>query len=306
MRKLNHHLKSFKNAWYTILTQPFEHLINVLVLALIITICAAGLSLNNSLEVWKQKNIVYPQMIVYMNSNANEADINNVQQTLVKIGKPTINDFKFISKQQALDEMHNDQRMKDVASDVIDPNNNPLPDVIIVNAGTVESTALTKLNMQLEQLPLVDDVQMDINYANKISDLLGFANKISLGMQGLFIVVLSLVVYNMIRLQMMLKSDAIQVSRLIGASDSFIMRPLIHYAIWQVTLATAIAGGGIYLFTQNLNAIFVHFSSLFGNGFQLQVLPIKEFMTMWGVLIVFTIFTVFLAVRWVFRNTYSK
>lgn len=306
MQKLNHHIRSLKQAWITMLTNPFEHLINIVILALIITACTAGLSLNNSLGVWKQHNTVYPQIMISMNTNANQADIDVVQKTLVKIGQPLIHDFKYISKAQALDELNNDQNMKEMASGVIDANDNPLPDVIIINTATAESDALTKLSMQLNQLNLVDSVHMDINYANKVSDLLGFATKISFGIQLLFIVVLSLVIYNMIRLQMMLKSDAIQVSRLIGASDSFIMRPLIHYAIWQVTIATAFAGGGIYLFTKNLNNLFQNFSHLFGTGFQLQPLPISEFIIMWLVLVIFTIFTVFLAVRWVFNNTHTR
>lgn len=302
MIKFNHHIRSFKQAWQTILFHPFEHLINILVLALVITICAAGLSLNNSLDTWKQHNITYPQIMVYMDTRASEAEIDSVQKNLVKIGKPIVNDFKYISKQQALTDLQNDSRTKDIASDVISADNNPLPDMIIINTGVAESDALSKLSMQLEQMPLVEKVQIDINYANKISSLLGFAKKITFSTQILFILVLSLVIYNMIRLQMMLKSDAINVSRLIGASDSFIMRPLIHYAIWQVTLATAVAGGGIYLLTTNLNSMFTHFNNLFGNGFSLQILPLQEFIILWLTLLVFTVFTVFLAVRWVFRN----
>lgn len=302
MKLIAHHIRSFNQAFKTIFQSPIEHLINIMVLALIITMCAAGLSLDISLDNWKNHNITYPQMAIYMDTNANQADVNGVQQSLLKIGKPTVHDFKLISKQQALDELQNDHKMKAIASETIDANNNPLPDVIIVNTGTLDSTTLNKLTMQINQLPMVNDIQIDTNYANKISDLFRFANNVSVTIQMLFMLVLSMVVYNMIRLQMMLKNDAIRVSRLIGASDSFIMRPLVHYAIMQVTIASIVAIGGITLLANNINGLFDKFNSLFGNGFRISILPIEQFVILWFALIVFTYFTVFLAVRWVFRN----
>ena len=305
MHKLTHHIRSFKQAWLTIFQHPVEHLISILVLALIITICAAGLSLNNSLNVWQQQNVVYPQLTLYLENNANQADVENIERNLNQ-QKNLIRDYKFVGKQQALDELRQDQQMKSIASDVIESANNPLPDVLIVNTLSAESTVLNRLNLQLSQLPMVADVQMDLHYASKVQELLGFIRQISLAAQILFIVVLSLVIYNMIRLQMMLKSDAIKVSRLIGASDSYIMRPLCHYAVWQVTLATGLAAFGIHQMTRNLNLMFANFSNLFGKAFAFKTLPLGEFVLMWGVLVVFTIFTVFLAVRWVFRNTYSQ
>lgn len=306
MKRLNHHIRSFQQAWSNILAHPVEHVINVVVLALVIAMCSIGISFNNSLDTWKQNNLIYPQLVVYMDANATDAEINQVQQTLTKIGAPTVHDFKYISKQQALDEMRNDPKMKEIASDVIDPQNNILPDVIIVNTGTFESTELTKLSMHISQLPLVDNVQMDQNYAGKVGSLFGFAGKISLTMQILFILVLSLVIYNMIRLQMMLRSDAIQVSRLIGASDSFIMRPLIHYAVWQVTLATIVATITLIVLNSKLNDLFSHFSNLFGNGFMLHLITVKQMFVMWIILVIFAIFTVFLAVRWVFSHTHTR
>lgn len=306
MNKLTHHFRSFKQAWLTMLQNPVEHLINILVLALIITICAAGLSLNNSLGVWQQQNIVYPQLTLYLDSNANQADVENIERSLNQQSKSVVRDYKFIGKQQALDELRQDQQMKSIASDVIESANNPLPDVIIVNTFSAESNVLNRLNMQLNQLPMVDSVQMDLHYANKVQDLLSFAREISSAAQILFILVLSLVIYNMVRLQMMLKSDAIKVSRLIGASDGYIMRPLCHYAVWQVTLATGVSTLGMHAITHNLNLMFANFSNLFGKSFTLATLPLGQFAMMWLVLVVFTIFTVFLAVRWVFRNTYSK
>ena len=306
MQKLTHHLRSFNQAWLSIFRQPIEHLINIIVLALIISLCALGISLNSNLTNWQSQNLSYPQMMLYLDKTANQADVTNIENTLNKFSKSTVRNYQFISKQQGLAELQQDQQMKAIASDVIDANNNPLPDILIVNTSTSESATLQRLNMQLSQLPMVDSVQMDMNYANKINDLVSFSSQIMLLGQILFIVVLALVIYNMVRLQMLLKSEAVQVSRLIGASDSFIMRPLMHYAVWQVTLAMLIAVAGLRYITSSLNLMFASFSNLFGQNFRIIQLAPQQLIMLWVILVIFTIFTVFLAVRWVFNHSYNQ
>lgn len=306
MSIINNHIKGFKQSWGYIFSQPTEHIISILVLGLIITICATGLSLGSNVDKWRENNIVYPQMIVYMNTQANAADIEATQKIISKASNKIVRSSQFISKDQALTELSQDESMKSIASDAIDANNNPLPDVIIVNTSTAESETLNKLKTQLSQVAMVDNIQIDMNYAGKVDNLLEFASRMSFAIQILFVIVLGMVIYNMVRLQLMLRSNAIQVARLIGASDSFIMRPLIYYAVWQTTIATAISYAGLFFISNSLNKLFANFGSLFGDGFKIDMLPPEQFLIMWGSIMIFTIFTVFLAVRWVFRNTYTK
>ena len=115
-----------------------------------------------------------------------------------------------------------------------------------------------------------------------------------------------LVLYNMIRLQMLLCRDEINVSRLIGASDSFIMRPLAYYAILQVLIASGVAYLLVNLFINFINGLFRHLNYLFGNSFLLSNLDKMDLVQMLCILIIFTIFSVFLAVRWIFKNSYSQ
>jgi cell division transport system permease protein len=306
MRLLLHHVHSSKHSLMTILRHPVEHLINIFVLAIIISICALGFSLNNSITSWKNHNVVYPQAMVYLDKNANQADVANIGKALTKLSPKYIREYKFISKAQGLAYLTQDEQMKQLALGAVDANNNPLPDSFVLNLNSVESQDIARLNMQLSQLPMVDNVQIDTTYAAKVHDLLYFATQIGVMVEVFFIVVLTLVVYNIIRLQMLLKSDAIAVSRLIGASDSFIMRPLIHYAIWQVTLASVVAGAIVQALTHNLNKLFGNLINLFGKDFQLSLITLPQAGIMWLVLVVFTIFSVFLAVRWVFRNSLSQ
>ncbi len=299
---IKRHFTSSLNAWSTILKHPLEHLINILVLALIIILCAFSMALNNSLKIWQQKNVVYPQALLYFESSATIRDINKVEQVLNKMIPITIRNYQYISKDQGLQELNNDSSFKAEAGTLIDTSNNPLPEMIVINTNSAESMPLQHLHLVLEQMPHIAEVLIDMNYAAKISALLAFLNQLGLFSCILFIIVLSLVVYNMIRLQMLLKSDAILVTRLIGANDSFVMRPLIHYALWQITLACGTAILSLNYLITNLNALFQEFSNLLGKGFVISQLSLPQCASLWIILLIFSTFTVFLAVRWVFSR----
>ena len=84
------------------------------------------------------------------------------------------------------------------------------------------------------------------------------------------------------------------------------MRPLMHYAVWQVTLAMLIAVAGLRYITSSLNLMFASFSNLFGQNFRIIQLAPQQLIMLWVILVIFTIFTVFLAVRWVFNHSYNQ
>ncbi len=298
-------IRVFKQSWQIIISKPIEHLINLLALGLIVGLCLTSLSVNKNIRLWQQNNIIYPQIYVYLDNQSEDADKIAVQKYITSVeNNKMISSYKFVSKEEALkDVAASDSSMKDIASDVSSSNDNPLPDVFILNAATVDSKDLDLIAKQLKDIPIVDNVQLDVNYANKINDLVGFTNNVALAVQLLLVGVLCLFVYNIIRLQMMLKSDAIKVSRLIGASDGFIMAPLLQYAFWQVALAMLVGVGMQSIITSQLNNLFQQFTHLFDNSFVMNSLSISDYLMTWIELTAFTLFSVFLAVRWVLNHT---
>lgn len=297
-------LRVFKHAWQIILSKPIEHFINLVALGLIISLCMTSLSVNKSMHIWEDTNIVYPQIYVYMDNQANDADLGVVQKLLTSSEHSReIANYKYVSKDEALNSVTADNDMKSIASEVISSDSNPLPDVFIVNTSTLDAKSLELLTKQLQATPMVDNVQIDVNYANKISDLISFASNISFAVQALLIGVLCLFVYNIIRLQMMLKSDAIKVSRLIGASDGFIMAPLLQYAFWQVSLATITGAVIQVLIAKQINGLFAHFTHLFSDKFVVNLLGVSDYFMIWLEIVAFALLSVFLAVRWVLNHT---
>ena len=274
--------------------------------SIIIAILSSIFVITKSSAVWEKNNLNFPQIMIYLNQNAKQSDISQIEAAINRFNQKLVKNYQFISKQQGLSELQQDEQLKDIASDVISSDNNPLPDVLIVNTNSANPKLLSQLTSRISHMPMVDSVQMDGSYANKINDLINFVKKIATFLQITFLIVFILVLYNMIRLQMLIRRDEITVSRLIGASDSFIMRPLAYYAVLQVTMAAAVAYLLVNLFINFMNGLFIQLNYLFGKGFLLTNLNPAELGQMLAILIVFTIFAVFLAVRWVFKHSDSQ
>jgi cell division transport system permease protein len=306
MKTLNLHLRGFIAALIRIFTNPFEHLFSILTIAVIVTTLSITLVINNSITSWESHNISYPQIIVYLKNDLSQNDVYNLENTINKFSQKTIKGYQFISKNEGLEELKQDTTLKQIASDAISNDNNPLPDVLVLNTNTTDVKLLNSLKNHISEIHLVDEVQMDTEYASKISDLLAFVTNISRLLQLAFAFILIIVIYNMIRLQMSLRQDEIIVSRLIGASDSFIMRPLIHYATIQIILGSAIGFALVNLFANYINNLFSRLNLLFGNGFHLSPLNNIQILQLSVFLIIFGILAVFLAVRFIFKNSYVQ
>ncbi|MEN9945662.1 MAG: hypothetical protein RLZZ293_48 [Pseudomonadota bacterium] len=306
MSKFSAVLYSFKQSWGNIIKQPLEHLINILILSLIVGICLASVTISNNLHNWQNKMINYPQLMVYLDNSANEADIDSLQHFLANLPRHVLKNYHFVSKAEGLASLQQDQQLKSIVSNFSDKQNNPLPDMFILNSATTESATLNKLSQQLNQIPMVDKVSVDLAYANKLNSLINFTSNLVIGCCMLCFALLSLVIYNMIRLQMLINHDQIMVSRLIGASDSFIMRPLFCYAIWQISLALIIASLALHGLISYTDGLLININDLFIKGLQITSLDLPSIGLCWLSFIIFTLFTVFMAVRWIFSNIHAR
>jgi cell division transport system permease protein len=306
MKLLELHFRSFLNAIVRILKHPLEHLFNILVISAITAILGAVLVITNTSNIWQKHNVIFPQIMVYLNDNAKDSDVSFLEKTINKYNPQIIKNYQFISKTKALQELQQDPQLKQITSNLITDGANPLPDVLILNPITTNQKQLQQLVSKITKVPMVSEVQLDVEYANKISDLINFVREIALDVQILFSLVLILVIYNMIRLQMLLRQDEIIVSRLIGASNSFIMRPLTYYAVLQVIIGTLIASLLLNWFIKLINNLFLNFNNLFGEQFLLSYITPIQLLIATLILIIFSVFAVFLAVQWVFQNSFSQ
>jgi cell division transport system permease protein len=81
------------------------------------------------------------------------------------------------------------------------------------------------------------------------------------------------VIFNTIRLQVMTQREEILVSKLIGATDSFIHRPFYYTGALLGLCAGGLALGTVSLALRPLNTAIAEFARLYASEFQLTPLP---------------------------------
>ncbi|MBS0558156.1 MAG: ABC transporter permease [Proteobacteria bacterium] len=110
---------------------------------------------------------------------------------------------------------------------------NPLPPVLIVEPrGDAEA-----LVAQLRGEALVDQVQYDAQWRQRLNAILGLAQRGAQVLAGLLALAALLVIGNTVRLDIAGRSEEIAVMQLLGAEAGFVRRPFLYSGFWYGTFA---------------------------------------------------------------------
>ena len=179
----------------------------------------------------------------------------------------------FTSREKALETMREKSGLADVLTTL---GENPLPDsyVLKLDAFRLAQSGgdVDQLAEQIRALPGVDTVQVDSAWVKRLAALL---NILHLGLLLLAVTlgtVVVAVIFNTIRLQVMTQREEILVSKLIGATDSFIHRPFYYTGALLGLCAGGLALGAVTLALRPLNVAIAEFARLYASEFQLMPL----------------------------------
>ena len=113
---------------------------------------------------------------------------------------------------------------------------NPLPHVLVVtpHIDLIGNPAndMQKLAEKLETYPEIDLVQMDLEWVSRLRSILRISERAIFIISGLLALTVLLVIGNTIKLNIENRKEEIEVSKLIGASPSYIRRPFLYTGIW--------------------------------------------------------------------------
>ena len=141
---------------------------------------------------------------------------------------------------------------------------NPLPDAFFVTLNTLDSNIVDSLYNDIKVLEGVKEVIIDSGWLKKLRSLLYLIKAGLLVLGALLAMVLTVVIGNTIRLQTLTHQKEIEVSRLIGATDSFILRPFIYTGIFYGIGGSFVTIGLLTIIIELFNRIAFKFESIFG------------------------------------------
>ena len=231
------HFEAAKNAVRQLFKQPLATLLILVMLAIAMSLpLALYLGVQSSQAVLGKLN-ESPQITLYMEQNADEADSAVVKELLAADRR--IEKSEFIGKAQGLSELQTSMGEQDIVS-MLD--SNPLPDAFVVSpkpGGT--PSEMQALRQDLTKLPMVESAQLDTEWMQTLYQIDDFVQKVLAFLSVTLSVAFVLVAHNTIRLQILSRKEEIEITKLLGAPSSFIRRPFLYQAVWQSLLAAGLS-----------------------------------------------------------------
>ena len=266
------HWQDARQALRKMLRQPLGNLLNLLMLAIAMSLPVSLYLTAGSIQHWVGKLTAAPQITLFMELSAEQADIAAVQSSLS--AHPRVASFRFVSRDQALHDLEQRSGLTGISEGL---EGNPLPDAFIVTPKSeVAPEELDMLQKELSGLPMVEQSQFDAAWARRLHGLLDLAVKLAWFLGGGFGLALVLITHNTIRMQILARQEEIEVAKLIGATDSFIRRPFLYHAFWVGMLSTLCCWGISTLFVQQAAPAINQFANLYGENIQLAALNLLE------------------------------
>jgi cell division transport system permease protein len=260
---------------------PGSFLFNIIVVAIALALPFTGVTLLDNVRPMSEQLSVDPEISVFVKQDTprDQAEALAVQlrQTLPDKQAKII----FTPREKALESMREKSGLADVLTTL---GENPLPDsyVLKLDAFRLAQSGgdVDQLAEQIRALPGVDTVQVDSAWVKRLAALL---NILHLGLLLLAVTlgtVVVAVIFNTIRLQVMTQREEILVSKLIGATESFIHRPFYYTGALLGLCAGGLALGAVTLALRPLNVAIAEFARLYASEFQLMPLqpPMMAFL----------------------------
>jgi len=274
---LMHHLYVAQNTLRRLRTTPVSSLLNILVIGVALSLPTGGYILLQNVQGLSDKLVGAAQISVFLSMNVSQDEIARFSKQLEQ--HKDIARVEFVPREQALQQLQQSTGLADVAGGLTQ---NPLPHAFIVYPKSTEPQALDKLRDELKTWPKFEHVQLDSAWARKLEALLKFGRLAVLILAVLLSFALVAITFNTIRLQILTQREEIEVSKLIGASNSFIRRPFLYFGLVQGLLGGTTAWLIITVSLSLLNVSLADLTQLYASNFTLHHLTAGDSITLLG------------------------
>lgn len=272
---LMHHLHVMRFTLRRLRTTPVSSLLNVLVIGVALSLPTGGYILLQNVQGLSDKLVGTPQISVFLNMNVSQDDISRYTRQLQQHN--AVSHIEFVPREQALLQLQRSTGLADVTGGLAQ---NPLPHAFIVYPKKNDAQTLEILRDELRTWPKFEHVQLDSDWARKLEAMLKFARLAVLILAVLLSFALVAITFNTIRLQILTQREEIEVSKLIGASNSFIRRPFLYFGLVQGLLGGSAAWLIINVSLTLLNASLADLTQLYASSFSLHHLSAGDSLTL--------------------------
>ncbi|MGY6274703.1 permease-like cell division protein FtsX [Methylomonas sp. MgM2] len=253
---------------------PFTSTMTVTVLAVAIALAACFYILVANIEQLTGNLQASNQMSLFLKDDISDASGQKLAAQLAT--NANVESIKFISKKQALEEFKVNSGFGDALKAL---DSNPLPHVVQVLPKDVLDSrdALDSLMAEFKQMPEVDFVQVDMQWVERLHAIMRIASRGVTVVGVLLGFAVTFITGNTIRLELHNRQDEIFISKLVGATHSFIQRPFLYTGFWLGFIAGFSAWLIVTVMLLILESPVEKLSELYNSSFELLYLSFSDF-----------------------------
>ncbi|OOF62484.1 permease-like cell division protein FtsX [Rodentibacter sp. Ppn85] len=218
--------------------RKFGTLLTILVIAVSLTIPTV------SYLMWKNLHLVttqfYPEseLTIYLHKNLSEEDANLVVEKIRQ--QEGVDSMNYVSRQESLKEFKSWSGFGEEL-EILD--DNPLPAVVMVKPSKAFETSEKRetLRANLDKIKGVQEVRLDNDWMEKLTALSWLVAHVAIFCTVLMTIAVFLVIGNSIRSDVYSSRASIDVMKLLGATDNFILRPYLYTGMIYAVLGGFVA-----------------------------------------------------------------
>jgi len=167
-----------------------------------------------------------PQISIFLQQELSEGETKLIYDEISLL--PAIGLAELISPKQALEEF---RTLSGLDSEIDFLDNNPLPTSVVLMPKNeyANSEQLMSLEQELSKIDGIDKIRLDLDWTDRFNAILNVFTSIASLLSGLLALALILIVGNTIKLLILNRRHEIEITKLVGGTDTFVRRPFLYY-----------------------------------------------------------------------------
>ena len=251
--------------------RPLGNVLTLAVIAMALAMPASLYLLGKNLSAASTKVTSPSQVSAFLKERTPEARVMILKDQIE--GMPEVEKVAYISPQQGLEDLSQYSGF-DQALTLLD--DYALPGVLVMTPKNNDREALDRLVAKVKSEQDISDIRLDEDWLTRLDAIKNLVNGIVLTLALLMLGSVFLIVGNTLRFNVLANKEEIQTMKLIGATDSFILRPYLYSGVWFGFLGASIAWVLTAIITVLLNSSVEQLAQLYDSPFRLVGLSWDE------------------------------
>jgi cell division transport system permease protein len=212
-----------------LVASPFTSIMTIAVLAIAISLASGFYILVMNLQQFTGSLETSNQISLFLREDVSDSHANKLADTIRQ--NPDVQSVALITRERGLAEF---QTYSGFGAAINALENNPLPIVIQVlpKNSLEDKQGLENLLKNFQQSPEVDFAQADLQWIERLQSILEVARLFAILLNLMLGLAVLFVIGNTIRLELHTRRDEVAIAKLVGATNSFILRPFLYSGFW--------------------------------------------------------------------------